>query len=105
MSQYNKKKAVALQYDENQHAAPIIVASGQGYVAEKIIETAVEHEVPVFEDSSLSTVLSQLELGAEIPEEVYQAVVDIYVYFLNYLPGKKTSASSYSSVEESDAPL
>lgn len=103
MSQYNRKKAVALQYDENQQAAPIIVASGQGYVAEKIIETAVAHDVPVFEDSSLTTVLSQLELGAEIPEEVYQAVVDIYVYFLNYLPEKKQSEDQINTSGSADA--
>ena len=103
MSQYNRKKAVALQYDENQQAAPIIVASGQGYVAEKIIETAVAHDVPVFEDSSLTTVLSQLELGAEIPEEVYQAVVDIYVYFLNYLPGKKQSEDQIDTSDHSES--
>ena len=105
MSQFNKKKAVALQYDENKHAAPIIVASGQGYVAEKIIETAVSHDVPVFEDSSLSTVLSQLELGAEIPEEVYQTVVDIYIYFLNYLPGKKDSGANSAAIQEDHTAL
>lgn len=88
MSPFNNggpKRAVALKYgDEN--AAPVVVASGLGHMAEKIIEVAAENNVPVFEDNSLSTVLSQLELGAEIPEELYRAVVDIYVYFLNYAP-------------------
>ena len=53
-------------------------------MAEKIVETANMADVPVYEDTSLATVLSQLELGAQIPEEVYKAVVEIYVYFLNY---------------------
>lgn len=90
MSRYDEsiKKAVAIKYDEEQNAAPVIVASGLGYMAEKIVEAAVENNVPVFEDSSLSTVLAQLDLGAEIPEELYQAVVDIYIYFLNSLPTK-----------------
>ena len=92
MSQYKDlmaKKAVALRYDENKEAAPIIVASGLGYVAEKIVEIANENDVPVYEDNSLATVLTQLELGSEIPEELYQAIVDIYVYFLKFSPERK----------------
>lgn len=87
MSQYNdlmNKKAVALQYDENKDAAPVIVASGMGYVAEKIVEIANDNGVPVYEDNSLATVLTQLDLGTEIPEELYQAIVDIYAYFLRF---------------------
>ena len=81
MSQFNEvlnKKAVALKYDENRNAAPVIVASGMGYLAEKIVEVANDNGVPVYEDNSLATVLTQLNLGSEIPEELYQAVVDIY---------------------------
>lgn len=77
-------KAVALKYEEGLGSAPVIVASGLGHMAEKIVETANMADVPVYEDTSLATVLSQLELGAQIPEEVYKAVVEIYVYFLNY---------------------
>lgn len=87
MSPYNanlNKKAVALQYDEEKNAAPIIVASGMGYMAEKILEVALKNDVPVHEDSSLATILTQLELGSAIPEELYKTVVDIYVYLLNY---------------------
>ncbi|MBN7773753.1 EscU/YscU/HrcU family type III secretion system export apparatus switch protein [Clostridium aminobutyricum] len=83
MSQYSSQKAVALKYD-GKDTAPIIVASGLGYMAEKIVEVANQSDVPVYEDTSLATVLSQLELGARIPEEVYNAVVEIYVYFLNF---------------------
>ncbi|MBA4698898.1 EscU/YscU/HrcU family type III secretion system export apparatus switch protein [Faecalicatena contorta] len=83
------QKAVALTYDENKQASPVIVASGIGYMAEKMIEIAKENGVPVYEDNSLATMLTQLELGAEIPEELYQAIVDIYIYFLNYLPGEE----------------
>lgn len=92
MSQYKDlmaKKAVALRYDENREAAPVIVASGLGYVAEKIVEIANDNEIPVYEDNSLATVLTQLELGTEIPEELYQAIVDIYVYFLKFSPDMK----------------
>lgn len=89
MSQFNEvmnKKAVALKYDENRNAAPIIVASGMGYMAEKIVEVANDNGVPVYEDNSLATVLTQLNLGSEIPEELYQAIVDIYAYFLKFVP-------------------
>ena len=87
MSRFNEvlnKKAVAISYDERKNAAPVIVASGMGYLAEKMVELALECGVPIYEDNSLATVLTQLELGAEIPNELYQAIVDIYVYFLHY---------------------
>ncbi len=87
MSQFKdvmNKKAVALSYDEKSQAAPVVVASGMGYLAERMVEVAREHSVPVYEDNSLVSMLAQLELGREVPEELYQAIVDIYVYFLNY---------------------
>lgn len=86
MSEYNRnKRAVALRYDEKD-IAPIIIASGMGHMAEKIIEVASENNVPIYEDTSLATVLSQLELGQEIPEELYKVVVDIYAFFLKFSP-------------------
>ena len=87
MSGFNdklNKKAVALRYDVDKNIAPVIVASGMGHVAEKIIEIAGENKVPIYEYTSLTTILTQLELGSEIPEELYKAVVDIYVFFLNF---------------------
>ena len=57
-----------------------------GHLAEKIVEVASENEVPIYEDSSLATMLSRLELGNEIPDELYKAIVDIYVYFLKFSP-------------------
>jgi len=87
MSQFNdilKRKAAALQYDPQNQGAPVVVASGMGYVAEKITETALEAGIPVYEDESLASLLTQLKLGTEIPEELYQAIVEIYVYFLGY---------------------
>ncbi len=82
------KRAVALQYS-GKNAAPVVVAAGMGYLAEKIVETAADSGVPIYEDNSLATVLSQLKLGQEIPEELYQAVVEIYVYFLKFDPGTR----------------
>ena len=76
---------MALQYGPGQ-SAPVIVASGMGNMAEKIVEVATDSGVPVYEDNSLATVLSQMELGREIPKELYEAIVEIYVYFLNFVP-------------------
>lgn len=81
-----KKKAVALKYDADKNGAPVVVASGMGYMAERITEAAMEAGVPVYEDDSLATLLSQIKLGAAIPSEFYQAIVDIYIYFLGYVP-------------------
>ena len=103
MSQFNEvmnKKAVALKYDENRNAAPVIVASGMGYLAEKIVEVANDNGVPVYEDNSLATVLTQLNLGAEIPEELYQAIVDIYIYFLGYVPDREPEGAAQEESEE-----
>lgn len=89
MSQFENKRAAALRYHDDSRA-PVVVASGSGYMAERIIAAAQEHQVPVYQDNSLATLLSQLEAGTEIPPELYQAIVDIYVYFLNYaLPQKQ----------------
>ena len=79
------KKAVALQYEVGD-GAPVIVASGMGYMAERIVEVAADNGVPIYEDNSLATILTQLKLGQEIPEELYKAIVEIYVYFLHFDP-------------------
>ena len=92
MSKYDgrrnpSRKAVALQYEAG-NGAPVIVASGMGYMAEKIVEVAADSGVPIYEDNSLATILTQLKLGQEVPEELYKAIVEIYVYFLHFDPNK-----------------
>ena len=86
MSQFERlQKAAALKYsDEGPDASPVVVASGSGHIAQKIIGIAEKSGVPVFRDNSLATLLSQLQSGTEIPPELYQAVVEIYVYFLGF---------------------
>lgn len=93
MSRHNagrlrSSRAAALHYGSGD-AAPVVVASGMGYMAEKIVETAQKSGVPVYEDNSLATILTQLKLGQEIPEELYRAIVEIYVYFLKFDPNAK----------------
>jgi flagellar biosynthesis protein len=91
-SHKNSKRAVALKYSSNKNAAPVVVASGSGYVASKVVEIAEKSGVPIYKDDSLATMLSQLELGSEIPEELFKTIVDIYVYFLNYNPKVEEAA-------------
>lgn len=109
MSRHNSSaaKAVALQYGSSD-SAPVIVASGMGYLAEKIVETAQDSGVPIYEDNSLATILAQLKLGEEIPEELYQAIVEIYVYFLQFDPyktdKKEDSASTSFTASAQEQP-
>ncbi len=84
-SDRSSRKAVALQYGKDD-TAPVVVASGMGYLAERLVDVAQNNGVPVYEDDSLATMLTQLKLGQEIPQELYQAIVEIYVYFLNFDP-------------------
>lgn len=98
MSQFDNKRAAALKY-EGAEKAPIIVASGSGYVADKIVEVAQENKVPIYQDNSLATLLSQLQTGREVPPELYKAIVDIYVYFLKYNMPENQAISSKSNGE------
>ena len=73
------KTAVALSYNAEDEA-PKILASGKGYVAEKIIERAKEEQVPVHKDEKLAKTLSKLEIGDYIPKELYGVVAEILVF-------------------------
>lgn len=76
-----RKKAAALKYDlEQQEGAPRLIAVGDGYVAEKIIEVAKKEKVPVVEDVEVVNKLVPLPLGAEIPEDLYEAVAGILAF-------------------------
>ncbi|MCF0130095.1 MAG: EscU/YscU/HrcU family type III secretion system export apparatus switch protein [Pseudobutyrivibrio sp.] len=73
------KTAVALTYEANDNA-PKIVATGKGHVAERIIDKAKEHNVPLHRDDELADTLSKLDIGDSIPEELYEVVAEILVY-------------------------
>ena len=76
------KKAAALSYDPGE-AAPRVTALGKGEVALRIIKTAKENSVPVFENSGLVDTLLQLELGDQIPPELYEVVAEVLVFISN----------------------
>ncbi len=79
------KKAVALKYDKDSGDAPKITAKGKGKVAQKIIELAQKHDIPIKDDPDLVEVLSSLEIDEEIPPEIYGAVAELlaFVYSIN----------------------
>jgi flagellar biosynthetic protein FlhB len=72
--------AVALKYDDKSEKAPIIVAKGKGFVAEKIKQIARENRVIIVENPPLARTLVQLQVGWEIPGEMFQAIAEILAY-------------------------
>ena len=78
-------KAVALKYDRKKDNAPRVIAKGRGEIAEKIIEVARAHNVPLYEDKNLIQILEALDLETEIPSELYRAVAEVlaFIYRLN----------------------
>ena len=75
----NKEKtAVAIEYVPGE-AAPKILATGKGQVAEKIIEKAKESNVPLYKDNKLADTLSRLQIGDMIPPELYEVVAEMLV--------------------------
>lgn len=80
-----KTRAVALKYDMEKDAAPRVVAKGRDFIAEKIIELARAHHIPLHEDKNMVQVLEALDLDMQIPPELYRAVAEVlaFIYRLN----------------------
>ncbi|MGI5851007.1 MAG: flagellar biogenesis protein [Clostridiales bacterium] len=81
MEQKEIKKAVALSYDSNDQA-PMVVAKGKGYVAQKLIEKAMDVGIPLIKSPEQADALSQVDVGEYIPPELYQAVAEIYAFLV-----------------------
>lgn len=75
-----RKQAAALSYDKFSSEPPKVTALGKGLVAENIIEKAKENAVPIVEDPTLIELLSQLNINETIPEELYQAVAEVFAF-------------------------
>ncbi len=76
-SSRKKLMAAALRYEQGKQKAPAVVAKGSGVVAEKILEMAKKHGIPLQENPELIQVLMKLDINQEIPAELYQVVADI----------------------------
>jgi len=73
------RTAVALSYDKEDEA-PKVIASGKGYLADRIIERALEADIPMHKDEKLANTLSKLEIGDMIPPELYEVVAEVLVF-------------------------
>jgi flagellar biosynthesis protein len=73
-------RVAALRYVHGKDSAPLLVAKGRGKVADRIIEVARAHGIPIEEDRELVEVLSTLDLYQEIPEELYKTVAEILAF-------------------------
>ena len=82
---YQIKSAVSLQYKKGINTAPKVTAKGQGWMAEKIIKMARERNVPIREDRDVINLLSEIDVGREVPESLYKVVAELlaWVYQLN----------------------
>ncbi len=70
--------AVALQYDAKVSTAPVLLAKGQDYVAQKIKEVAKENNIEIVENKPLARMIySNVDIGAQIPPELYQSVAEV----------------------------
>jgi flagellar biosynthesis protein len=72
--------AVALHYERG--GTPVVVAKGRGAIGAKIIEVARENNIPIEENEVLAGALSNVELGDEIPNELYKAVAEVLLFVL-----------------------
>ena len=72
--------AAALHYDAEKDNAPRVIASGQHKLAEQILAEARKHNIPIHEDSALTAALATVNLGEEIPVELYQVVAEVLAY-------------------------
>ncbi|MTI46621.1 EscU/YscU/HrcU family type III secretion system export apparatus switch protein [Sporosalibacterium faouarense] len=73
----NGPSAVALHYDEGNGDIPQVVARGKGFIAQKIIESAKQNDVPLQEDSSLIGNLIDMDLGENIPPQLYSVIAEV----------------------------
>lgn len=73
--------AIALHYEKGS-GAPVVVARGRGTIGEKIVEIAKANDIPIEENEILAGALSKVELGEEIPPDLYKAVAEVLVFVL-----------------------
>lgn len=73
----NGPSAAVIRYDEGLGEEPRVVAHGRGIIAEKILELANEHDIPMEEDPGLLETLLDMDLGDSIPPQLYSVIAEI----------------------------
>ncbi len=76
----DKRYAAALKYNIESETAPKLLAKGEGFVAENIVKTAKESGVSIYQDAKLAQQLQNLEMGEEIPQELYEVVAEVLIF-------------------------
>ena len=79
-NQIKNQLAIALHYDRT--GAPRVIAKGKGPIGAKIVEVARAHGIPIEENEVLAGALSNVEIGDEIPAELYKAVAEVLIFVL-----------------------
>lgn len=100
-SLFNATKAIALKYDGQ--SAPTLSAKGEQELAQSIIELALAYEIPIYENAELTRWLGQLELGDEIPAQLYQIIAEILA-FVYAIEGKTPEQASKKATPNEDSP-
>ncbi len=92
----SKRKAIAIQYNVEEDQVPRIVAAGQGDLADKILELAEAHQIVLFEDPSLSDLMSKLDINKSIPLALFPLVAEVLaiVYQLDSMAKKRESVKN-----------
>lgn len=92
--------ATALQYDPELGGAPRVIASGQRKIAEQILAEARKHQIPIHTDPALTAALASVNLGEEIPPELYLVVAEILAYIYR-VSGQTPKSKSTPTERES----
>jgi flagellar biosynthetic protein FlhB len=81
--------AVAIRYGMESMTAPVVIAKGKNYLAQRIRQKAIEHQVPIVENPPLARALyKSVEVGQEIPPQLYKAVAEILAYIFKVMNGR-----------------
>lgn len=78
--QEKRKKVVALKYEQDKMIVPKVVAKGEGKIAEHILQQAKAYDIPIQNDPTLVELLGKLDINETIPEELYLAVAEVFIY-------------------------
>ena len=73
-------EVAALRYDAQEDHAPTLVARGKGHAAARILELAEQHDLPVRRDPTLVSILGALDVGAEIPPDLYGVIAEVLAW-------------------------
>jgi flagellar biosynthesis protein len=76
------RKAAAIKYEQG-YDVPVVTAAGMGYIADKILEKAEESKVAIVKNEELANLLSNVDVGSEIPVELYDAIAKVIAYVMD----------------------